>query len=160
MLKNKIIGKKIRNIIVLLMAIIVMIGAYRYIDRSRAEKVIEIDAVALDNYGYLEDEEFKLEAKQLDDGSYEIELPESVNTKKINRIVKIGLGELEKTSTENQETILLIVFEIQVVAVLYTFVPHVITLLITVSNQVQIFPGNWLKNVPTLSIQIGTFVIK
>ena len=92
MLRNKRIGKKIRNIVILLMAIIVMIGAYRYIDRSRAEMIIEIDAVAVDSYGYLENEEFKLEAKQLDDGLYEIELPESVNTKKFNQIVKINDG--------------------------------------------------------------------
>ena len=72
-----------------------MVGAYRYIDRSRAEKVVEIGAWALDNYGYLEDEEITLEAKQVEDGFYEVLLPDSINTKKINRIVKIGLGEFD-----------------------------------------------------------------
>ena len=45
MLKNKIIVRKIRNIVILLMAMIVMVGAYRNIGRSRAEDVIEIEGV-------------------------------------------------------------------------------------------------------------------
>lgn len=93
MLKNKIIVKRIRNIIILLMAIIIMVGAYKNIDRSRAEEVIEIGVKALDNYAYLDDEEFILEARKMEDGTYEIELPESVNSKKINQISKITLEE-------------------------------------------------------------------
>lgn len=106
MLKNRIIGRKIRNIVILFMAIVVMIGTYKYIDKSKAEKVIEIGAIVLDNYGYLENEEFILEAKKLEEETYEVELPESINGKKINRIVKIGLGELESTTAQATETIL------------------------------------------------------
>lgn len=99
MLKNRIIGKKIRNIVILLMTIIVMIGAYRYIDRSQAENVIEIGAIALEESGQLE-EEIKLEAKQLEDGSYEIQLPEISNNKKINKIIKASLKNTVKANTE------------------------------------------------------------
>ena len=60
MLKNKIVVRKIRNIVILLMVMIIMIGAYNKIDTSRAEDVPEIGAIALDNYGYLAKEEFKL----------------------------------------------------------------------------------------------------
>ena len=91
MLKNKIIVKKIRNIVILFMAIVIMIGAYKNIDKSKAEEVIKLDAIALDNYGYLADEKFTLEAKQIDDNLYEIELPENINSKKINKIVKVTL---------------------------------------------------------------------
>jgi len=104
MLKNKIIVRKIRNIVILIMAMAIMVGAYKFIDRSRAEKVVKIGAIALDDYGYLEDEEITLEAKQLEDDLYEVELPDSINTKKINRIVKIGLGELSDTEDVSTTT--------------------------------------------------------
>ena len=94
MLKNKIIVRKIRNILILLMAIIIMIGAYKNIGDSRAEDVIEIYAIAMDNYGYLSNEPFKIEATQIEDEKYEVELPENVNGKQINQIVKVTLGEL------------------------------------------------------------------
>ena len=102
MLKNKIIVRKIRNIVILLMAMIVMVGAYRNIGRSRAEDVIEINAIALDNYGYLPSEIFMLEARDIGDDTYEIELPEDINSKKINQIVKITLEEPNvETESEN-----------------------------------------------------------
>ena len=82
MLKNKIIVRKIRNIVILLMALIIMIGAYKNIGDSRAEDVIEIGAIALDNYGYLSDEKFILEARQIEKDLFEIELPEVINTKR------------------------------------------------------------------------------
>ena len=66
------------------MALIIMIGTYKNIKDSRAENVIELTAIALDNYGYLENEEFTLEAKQIENDLYEIKLPECDNTKKIN----------------------------------------------------------------------------
>jgi len=105
MLKNKIIVRKIRNIVILLMAIIIMFGAYKNIDRSRAENVIEIGAIALDNYGYLADEHFVLEAKQTEDDLYEIELPDTINGKKINRIVKISLIDFQEVTEEENLTI-------------------------------------------------------
>ena len=93
MLKNKKIVRKIRNIVILLMTILIMIGAYKNIDKSKAENVVEIQAIALDNYGYLEQEEFKLEAKQIENNSYEIQIPENINNKKINKIIKASIGE-------------------------------------------------------------------
>jgi len=102
MLKNKIVVRKIRNIVILLMAIIVMIGTYRNIGRSRAENVIEIDVMAIDSFGYLENEEFTMEAKQVKGDLYEIELPESTNDKVINRIVKVTLEDFVNTTTDGE----------------------------------------------------------
>ena len=102
MLKNKIIVKKIRNILILLMAIIIMLGAYHNIRNSRAENVIELTSMAIDNYGYLSDEEFKLEARELEDDLYEVELPESVNGKKINQIVEVTLDDMNEATTEDE----------------------------------------------------------
>ena len=46
MLKNKIIVRKIRNIVILFMAIIIMFGAYKNIRDSRAEDVIVCNYLA------------------------------------------------------------------------------------------------------------------
>ena len=106
MLKNKIIGKKIRNIVILIMAIVIIIGIYRYIDSSRAESIIELKAIASDSYGYLTNEEITLEAKQVEGNLYEIELPESINTKKVNQIESIMVGNSEYTEPENIEELI------------------------------------------------------
>lgn len=103
MLKNKIIVRKIRNIAILLMVLLIMYGAYRNIDRSRAEDVVQIAATALDSYGYLSEEQFSLDARQIEDNLYEIELPESVNSKKINNIFAITLIDKEPVN-ENSST--------------------------------------------------------
>lgn len=110
MLKNKIVVRKIRNIVILLMAIIIMFGAYKNIDKSKAEEVIEISAIAIDNYGCLENEEFILEAKEISDGLYEIEIPENINSKMVNNVVNVKLlsGELElkdENTTDESEII-------------------------------------------------------
>ena len=109
MLKNKRVGKKIRNIIILLMIIAIMIGAYQNIDRSRAEKLVEVSATALDNYGYLENEELKLEANQIEDNSYEIQIPECVNNKKISQVVKASIDETNLNAVIRNVIIVLVV---------------------------------------------------
>ena len=68
-----------------------MIGAYKNIDRSRAEKIRKIDVITKDSYGYLEQEELTLEAREIENNLYEIEIPKTVNSKKINEIVKCFL---------------------------------------------------------------------
>ena len=101
MLKNKIVVRKIRNIVILLMAIIIMFGAYKNIDKSKAEEVIEISAIAIDNYSCLENEEFILEAKEISDGLYEIEIPENINSKIVNNIINVKLTN-ENTTDESE----------------------------------------------------------
>ena len=106
MLKNKIVVRKIRNIVILLMAILIMIGAYKNIDRSRAENVIEINAITMDNYGCLENEEFTLEAKEISEGMYEIEIPETINTKQVNKVIEVTIeSKIQGENTEETETI-------------------------------------------------------
>lgn len=91
MLKNKIIVKKIRNITLLFMVLMIMIGAYSNIRRSRAEDVISVVAKAIDSYGLLEKEDLLIDAKAVEKDMYEIELPETINTKKYNEIINITL---------------------------------------------------------------------
>ena len=99
MLRNKNTYKKIRNILVLIMAIGIIFGIYKYIEQSRAEDIILVKAVAIDNYGYIANEEFDLEAKKIEDNLYEIELPETINTKKIAEISNIMLKDAQDQKT-------------------------------------------------------------
>lgn len=85
MLKNKLIAKRIRNIFILIMTIVIMMGAYHNVRRSRAEKVIEISLEVTDKSEQLEKETITVEATETSDGVYLLELPEIVNTKMITK---------------------------------------------------------------------------
>ena len=79
MLKNKIIIKKIRNIFILLMAILIMVGIYHNIRNSKAENVIEIELEIADKSETLSVQTVKVDATETSDGNYLIKLPISVN---------------------------------------------------------------------------------
>ena len=64
MLKNKIIVKKIRNILILFMSILIMIGAYHNVRRSRAENVIEISMEVADKNNSLEKQTVTIDATE------------------------------------------------------------------------------------------------
>ena len=69
MLRNKIIVKKIRNIFILLMAIIIMIGAYHNIRNSKAENVIQIELEVADKSGILSAQNITVDATETSDGN-------------------------------------------------------------------------------------------
>ena len=79
MLKNKIIIKKIRNIFILLMAIIIMVGVYTNIRNSRAENVIQIEVEISDKSNKIDTQKITIDATETKDGNYLIKLPTSVN---------------------------------------------------------------------------------
>ena len=79
MLKNKIIAKKIRNIFILFMAIIIMLGAYHNIRRSRAENVIEVSVEVADKSNNLGKQKVTVDATETSNGVYMTNLPVSVN---------------------------------------------------------------------------------
>ena len=79
MLRNRLIIKKIRNICILLMAIIIMIGVYTNIRRSRAENVIPIALEVSDKSETLEMQTIMVDATETQDGNYLLDLPTSVN---------------------------------------------------------------------------------
>ena len=79
MLRNRLIIKKIRNICILLMAIIIMIGVYTNIRRSRAENVIQIALEVSDKSEALEMQTIMVDATETQDGNYLLDLPTSVN---------------------------------------------------------------------------------
>ena len=79
MLKNKIIVKRIRNIFILLMAMIIMLGAYRNIRRSLADDVIDVTMEVTDKTGELVMQSVMLDATKTATGKYEIELPPAIS---------------------------------------------------------------------------------
>ena len=79
MLKNKLIIKKIRNICILLMAIIIMIGVYTNVRRSRAENVIQIELEVSDKSEALGMQTILVDATETQDGNYLLDLPIAVN---------------------------------------------------------------------------------
>ena len=102
MLKNKMILKRIRNIFILLMAIIIMMGAYYNIRKSRAENVIEIEMEVADKSGTLENQTIMVEATETQDGIYLMNLPSSVNG---NIVTKYYIDEDAENQTINSQII-------------------------------------------------------
>ena len=101
-MRTKNLKRKISNIALVGALLAILFGIFYNILNSRAENVIEIGATALDSYGYLEDEEFTLEAKKIADNLLEIELPEDVNSKKVNKVLSVTLEKIEEKVTENE----------------------------------------------------------
>ena len=79
MLKNKLIVKKIRNIIIFIMAIVILIGTYTYVRRSRAENVIQVELEISDKSETLEPQKITVDATETQDGNYLLDLPTAVN---------------------------------------------------------------------------------
>jgi len=107
-MRTKSFKRRLSNILLLGVLLVIAVGIYFNIYNSRAENVIEIGAVAKDSYGYLESEEFILEAIVLENEIYEIELPEAINGKKILETLEITLEDvqskvLEETIDANEE---------------------------------------------------------
>lgn len=80
MQKNKIILKKIRNVILLGMIMIIMLGAYYNIKKSRAENVVQITVQVTDTENKVAMQSVTLDATITAEGNYQVELPSILNT--------------------------------------------------------------------------------
>ena len=100
MLRNKIIIKKIRNICILLMAIIIMFGVYHNIRNSKAENVIQIELDVIDKSNMLDTQTMSIEATETSEGNYLVNLPISVNKNLITKYYTSS-GEEIDVDTEN-----------------------------------------------------------
>lgn len=103
MLRNKIIVKKIRNIFILLMAIIIMLGVYTNIRNSRAENVIQIEVEVADKNNNLETETITVDATETKDGNYLVELPTSVNEFAVSKYYSTDGTEFNMIAEENTD---------------------------------------------------------
>ena len=104
MLKNKIIVKKIRNIFILLMAIIIMLGAYHNIRNSKAENVIQIELEIADKSNILSAQTITVDATETSDGNYLINLPISVNKNIVSKYYTSSGEEIEVDVQNNIAT--------------------------------------------------------
>ena len=107
MLKNKLIMKKLRNICILLMAIIIMIGVYTNIRRSRAENVIQIELEVSDKSETLEAQKIIVEATETNDGNYLLELPTSVKGNIVTKYYTAGGAEVDMKDANANKTLTL-----------------------------------------------------
>ena len=105
MLKNKIIVKKIRNIFILLMAIIIMLGAYQNIRNSKAENVIQIEMEVSDKSNILSAQTITVDATETSDGNYLLTLPTSVNKNIVTKYYTSSGEEILVDADNNISTI-------------------------------------------------------
>ena len=105
MLKNKIIVKKIRNIFILLMAIIIMLGTYRNIRNSRAENVIQVELEVADKSDILSAQTMIVDATETSDGNYLVNLPISVNKNMVTKYYTSSGEEIEVNVENNIATV-------------------------------------------------------
>ena len=104
MLKNKIVIKKIRNIFILLMAIIIMIGVYTNIRNSRAENVIQIEVEISDKSNKIDTQKITIDATETKDGNYLLELPTSVNEFVVSKYYTTDGAEVNMINVDNSAT--------------------------------------------------------
>lgn len=79
MRKSNIIIKKVRNLMILSMAVIVMISVYFNILNSRAKETTDIVANVTDETGEVDSQKVTLVATGNKNGNYEISLPETIS---------------------------------------------------------------------------------
>ena len=107
MLRNRLIIKKIRNICILLMAIIIMIGVYTNIRRSRAENVIQIALEISDKSEALEMQTIMVDATETQDGNYLLDLPTSVNGNIVTKYYTADGAEVAMNDENADKTLIL-----------------------------------------------------
>lgn len=79
MRKSNIIIKKVRNLMILSMAVIVIISVYFNILNSRAKETTDIVANVTDETGEVDSQKVTLVATENKNGNYEISLPETIS---------------------------------------------------------------------------------
>ena len=106
MRRNKINVKMIKNLIILIMAIILIIGIYYNIKKSKAEEIVTITAKIVDEDEKVKNQEIQLTVNKNQEQIYTTELPEFVNENKIEKYTTFEGKEIiikkEENNTEEQ----------------------------------------------------------
>ena len=149
MLKNKIIVKKIRNIFILLMAIIIMLGAYQNIRNSKAENVIQIEMEVSDKSNILSAQTITVDATETSDGNYLLTLPTSVNKNIVTKYYTSSGEEILVDADNNISTIQLT--EEEVANKKVQVQSDYDTKEVTVNNQTKLLYNKELQELPNES---------
>ena len=107
MLKNKIIFKRIRNICILVMAVAILVGAYTYVRRSRAENIIQIELEVSDKSETLEAQKIIVDATENQDGNYILDLPTAVNGNMVTKYYMADGSEVDMNDENANKTLTL-----------------------------------------------------
>ncbi len=156
MLKNKIIVKKIRNIFILLMAIIIMIGAYHNIRNSKAENVIQIELEVSDKSDILAAQTLTVDATETSDGNYLLNLPMSVNKNMVTKYYTSSGEEILVDAENNIATLQLTEEEIQNKKV--QIQTDYDTKEVTVNDKTELLYKKELTNEPVIENEDGTIL--
>ncbi len=151
MLKNKMIVKKIRNIFILLMAIIIMLGAYHNIRNSKAENVIQIELEVSDKSNTLSAQTVTIDATETSDGNYLLNLPISVNKNLVTKYYTSNGEEIVVDTENNIATLQLTDEEVQNKKVQVQ--TDYDTKEVTVNNETKLFYKKELTNEPLIEEQ-------
>ena len=149
MLKNKIIVNKIRNIFILLMAIIIMLGAYQNIRNSKAENVIQIEMEVSDKSNILSAQTITVDATETSDGNYLLTLPTSVNKNIVTKYYTSSGEEILVDADNNISTIQLT--EEEVANKKVQVQSDYDTKEVTVNNQTKLLYNKELQELPNES---------
>ena len=95
-MKKKTLKIKLSNLLLVAIVFATILGIC---NKFFSKEVIQISAIAKDNYGYLQEEQIKLNAKKIAKNLYEVELSGYVKDKKIADFVEVCLGN-SKTEVE------------------------------------------------------------
>ena len=155
MLKNKIIVKKIRNIFILLMAIIIMFGVYTNIRNSRAENVIQIEMEIADKSNVLENQTVTVDATETKDGNYLLDLPTSVNGNIVTKYYTTDGAEVEM-GVENTDSKLELT-EIEIANKKVQLHTDYDTKEVVIDNETKTFYNKELKKSMNTCYEIGAF---
>ncbi len=156
MLKNKIIVKKIRNIFILLMAIIIMLGAYHNIRNSKAENVIQIELEVADKSSILATQVVNVDATETSDGNYLLNLPISVNKNVVTKYYTSSGEEILVDAENDIATIQLTNEEIQNKKVQVQ--TDYDTKEVTVNDKTELLYKKELTNEPVIENEDGTIL--
>ena len=156
MLKNKIIVKKIRNIFILLMAILIMLGAYHNIRNSKAENVIQIELEVADKSSILSTQVVNVDATETSDGNYLLNLPISINKNVVTKYYTSSGEEILVDAENDIATIQLTNEEIQNKKVQVQ--TDYDTKEVTVNDKTELLYKKELTNEPVIENEDGTIL--
>ena len=107
MLRNRIFMKRIRNLVIFIMAIVILIGTYSYVRRSRAENVIQIELEAADRSEALALQTEIANATEAEDGNFLLTLPTAINGNVVSKYYTTDGIEVDMKDANANKTIAL-----------------------------------------------------
>ena len=107
MRKNEMIFKKIRNIVILIMVMVVAIGAYNNIKNSRAEEKTEVSLLLQDKENIVSTVKLDIEAVKNKNGTYTVNIPKILKSKYVKTYYRSDNKSIDVNTSNTDENITL-----------------------------------------------------